>query len=81
MPRFTLNIFHQFPNLFEDAQRRESWEDFPIELCLHAIDAIQFLGVVVLQIPKNFINSKLRLGHLSSRPYKVLSRRRHRLWQ
>ena len=40
--------FRQFLNLFEDAQRRESWEYFPPELRLHAVDAIQFLEVIVL---------------------------------
>ena len=54
MLRFTLYAFHEFLNLFEDASRRESWEDFPLKFRLHAIDAIQFLEVVVLRIPFNF---------------------------
>ena len=78
--KFTLYTFHEFLNLFEDAYRRESWEDFPLEFRLHAVDAIQFLEVVVLRIPFNFYSSKLRLGH-PSRPYFVLSRRKQRLWQ
>ena len=49
-------LFHAFLNLFEDAHRRESWEDFPLESRLHAIDAIQFLEIVVLRIPSNFIH-------------------------
>ena len=54
MLRFTLYSFHKFLNLFEDAQRRKSWEDFPLELRLHAIETIQFLEVVVLRIPFDF---------------------------
>ena len=45
--RFTLCTFHEFRNLFEDAYRRESCEDFPLELRLHAIDAIQLLEITV----------------------------------
>ena len=51
MLRFTLYTFHQFLNLFKDAQRRESSEYFPLELCLHAVDAIQFFEVIVLHTP------------------------------
>ena len=51
MLRFTLSTFHEILNLVEDAQRRESCEYFPLELRLHAIDAIQFLKVVVVRIP------------------------------
>ena len=65
MLRFTLYTFHEFVNLFEDAQRRESWEYFPLELRLHALDAIQFLEVVVLRIPCIFL-PKLRLGQRAS---------------
>ena len=54
MLRFTLYTFHNFLNLCEDVQRRQSWEYFPLELRLHAIDAIQFPEVVVLRIPFNF---------------------------
>ena len=68
MLRFTLHTFHQILNLFEDAHRGESMEYFPLELRLHAIDAIQFLEVVVLRIPFSFFSTKLRLGHLPSRP-------------
>ena len=72
--RFTLFSFHKILNLFEDAQRRESWLDFPLELRLHAIDAVQFLEVVVLRIPFDFT-------HPSRVWVTWLSRRRHRLWQ
>ena len=81
MLMFTLYTFHEFLNLFEDAYRRESWEDFPLEFRLHAIDAIQFFEIVFFAITIQFYSSKLCLGHLASRPYKVLSRRRHKLWQ
>ena len=54
MLRFTLYTFHKSLNLFEDAQRRESFEYFPLELRLHPIDAIHILEVTVLRIPFNF---------------------------
>ena len=79
--KFTLYTFNEFLNFFEDVYRRESSEDFPLEFRLHIIDTIQFLEVIVLRIPFNFIHPSCVLDFLSSRPCKVLSRRRHRLWQ
>ena len=79
--KFKLYTFHEFLNFFEDVYRRESSEDFPLEFRLHIIDTIQFLEVIVLRIPFNFIHPSYVLDFLSSRPCKVLSRRRHRLWQ
>ena len=54
--RFTLKTFHEFLNLFEDAFRRESWDDFLLAFRLHAIDAIQFFEVIILRIPFNFVH-------------------------
>ena len=67
-------------NLFEDAQRRESWEYFPFELRLHAVDAIQFLRMIVLRIPFDFILPSCAwiISHLSL-SHKALSRRRCKL--
>ena len=80
MLRFTLYTFHQFLNLFEAAQRRESSEYFPLELRLRAVDAYQFLEVIVLRISLNFSlpSCVWIISHLSHT--KALSRRRCTLW-
>ena len=54
MLRFTLKTFHQFLNLFEEAQRCDSWEYFQLELRRHAVDSIHFLEGIVFRIPFNF---------------------------
>ena len=44
-------LFLNFWISSRNAQRRESCEDFPLELRLHTIDAIKFLDVAILGIP------------------------------
>ena len=56
-------------------------KNFHSNFRLHVIDTIQFLEVMALRIPFNLYSSSCVLNYLSSRPCKVLSRRRHRLWQ
>ena len=51
----TLLFFRKIVNLFEDVQRRESWEYFPLELRLHTVDAIQFLEMIILKIPLDLL--------------------------
>ena len=69
-----------FLNLFEDAQRRECWEDVPLELRVHTIDAIQFLEVVLLRIPLIFTHQAV-LGSPLFTPIQSAESEKHRLWQ
>ena len=43
---------HQILNLFEEAQRCDTWEYFPLELRRHTIDSMHIL---VARIPNNFV--------------------------
>ena len=52
--RFTLYTCHEVLKLSENTYYR-GWEDFSFELCLHTVDTIQFLVVLVLGISLFFI--------------------------
>ena len=66
--------FINFESLRE-CQKKWLLEYFPLELRLHAVDAIQFLEVIVLRIPFNFI-LQAAFGSFRISPHKALSRRR-----
>ena len=79
--RFTLHSFHEFLNLFEDAHRRESWEDFPLEFQRLSINSILFAEVILLLNTIEFVSSRIQQGRFPFFPSRAQNQRRHGPWQ